>query len=220
MNNDSIKTYYEELAATYDKNRFGNTYGQFIDYQERQILSQWLDNTAEQDILDLGCGTGRLTNFATEGLDVSAKMLDQAQEKFPTKPFILASATKTPLPKDSFDTVFSFHVFMHLDYSTTRQVLQEVHRILKPNGQFIFDFPSKKRRKLTSYRAKNWHGANHFTIQELQKRIGENWSIQQYQGILFFPIHRFPKSWRFFLLKIDTFLCSSFLKEYASYLVI
>ncbi|WP_139423771.1 methyltransferase domain-containing protein [Chryseobacterium mulctrae] len=36
-------------------------------------------------MLDLGCGRGRLLNFATHGVDFSQEMLNIAQEKFPYK---------------------------------------------------------------------------------------------------------------------------------------
>jgi hypothetical protein len=39
---NELAAYYETLAATYDENRFNNTYGQFIDKQERKILDKLL----------------------------------------------------------------------------------------------------------------------------------------------------------------------------------
>ena len=38
---DKIIDYYDNLAETYDENRFENTYGKFIDKQERNILNQY-----------------------------------------------------------------------------------------------------------------------------------------------------------------------------------
>lgn len=212
-----IKDYYENLATTYDENRFANSYGQFIDHQERQILNRWIQKQAA--ILDMGCGTGRFLEYATHGLDVSQNMLNEAQQKFPKKKLVASSATKTPFEKATFNTVFSFHVLMHLDRNTTNQVFQEVDRILKKEGTFIFDVPSKKRRTLTNYKTQNWHGANHFTIAEIQEQVGEKWKIEACQGILFLPIHRLPVWLRQPFRWLDTLLCRSFLKEYASYLV-
>jgi ubiquinone/menaquinone biosynthesis C-methylase UbiE len=56
--------YYDRLARTYDAERFGNSYGKFIDAQERATLARLLPLEAGS-VLDLGCGTGRLTGFAT-----------------------------------------------------------------------------------------------------------------------------------------------------------
>ena len=92
-----IKNYYENLATTYDENRFANSYGQFIDHQERQILNRWIQKQAT--ILDIGCGTGRFLEYATHGLDVSQNMLNEAQRKFPEKKLVASSATNTPFEK-------------------------------------------------------------------------------------------------------------------------
>jgi hypothetical protein len=40
MSTEKIIEYYNQLASEYDENRFGNSYGQFIDFQERRILNK------------------------------------------------------------------------------------------------------------------------------------------------------------------------------------
>jgi len=61
-----IVAYCDQLASTYDADRFANSYGQFIDRRERQILKA-------NRILDIGCCTGRLTNCATHGCEPAGK---------------------------------------------------------------------------------------------------------------------------------------------------
>ena len=39
---NKIINYYDSLAESYDENRFDNTYGKFIDKQERNILDKLL----------------------------------------------------------------------------------------------------------------------------------------------------------------------------------
>ena len=39
MMKTSILKYYDNLAANYDENRFGNSYGKYIDQQERSFLN-------------------------------------------------------------------------------------------------------------------------------------------------------------------------------------
>ena len=80
-----ITAYYDRIANLYDTDRFGNTYGQFIDAQEHAILSQLLHTAAGQRVLDVGCGTGRFLGYATHGLDASAAMLAVARQKQPEK---------------------------------------------------------------------------------------------------------------------------------------
>ncbi|WP_447636032.1 class I SAM-dependent DNA methyltransferase [Flavobacterium microcysteis] len=217
---EEIKTYYDELASTYDQNRFGNSYGTYIDLQERAYLKKNLPSLSSNTILDLGCGTGRFLNYASHGIDISPKMIEIAKGKFPDKDINLGSVSEIPHPNAFFDILFSFHVLMHLDKATVTDFLTESHQKLKDNGRLIFDFPSQKRRRLFNYNSKGWHGSNALSIREIENLIKSDWKIKQYQGILFFPIHRFPSSLRPLLQKIDTLFCKTFLKEYSSYLVI
>lgn len=216
---NNIQEYYNELAPKYDVNRFGNSYGQYIHQQEIRILQKILKNTASERILDIGCGTGRLTDFANYGLDISAAMIEEAKTKFPNKQFSVESAIKTDFEDVFFDKLFSFHVIMHQDKNNTKRILDEAHRILKKEGQFIFDFPSLKRRKLINYKAANWHAANSFSIEEMKNLVGDRWKLIATYGFLWLPIHRIPAKIRPFLIPLDNLLCSLF-KEYASYITI
>lgn len=218
--NLEIKEYYNNLAPSYDTNRFENSYGKFIDSQERLFLTNSLKNIKSNQILDLGCGTGRLLEFANYGVDFSTNMIAIAKSKFPNKEIVEGAVTYIPYTPNSFDYIFCFHVIMHLDYETTTEFLSETHQKLAYNGRLIFDFPSKKRRELLNFKSENWHGANNFSLDEIKKLTKNNWNIITRQGILFLPIQRFPVFLRPFMLKVDTFLCKTFLKEYASYIVI
>lgn len=217
---EEIKIYYDELAPTYDQNRFGNSYGTYIDSQERAYLKKRLPVFGSAKILDLGCGTGRFLNHASHGVDISPKMIEVAKSKFSDREIKLGSVSEIPYPQAFFDVIFSFHVIMHLNKSIVSEFLQQSHQKLKDRGRLIFDFPSKKRRKFFNYKKKGWHGANDFSIKDFKDLIEPHWKIKHSQGILFFPIHRFPSSTRPLLQKIDTFFCKTFLKEYASYLII
>lgn len=217
---DTIKKYYDDLAPTYDRNRFENSYGKYIDQQERIFLKSILEKIAFKNTLDLGCGTGRFLEFANHGVDISPRMIEIAQSKFPNTAIKEGSASNIPYSENYFDLIFSIHVIMHLDLKTTKDFLAESHKKLTLNGKLIFDFPSKKRRKLINYKSENWHAANDFSIAEILKMTEKNWKLKTYNGILFFPIHRFPTWIRPFFGKIDTLLCSSFFKEYASYIIV
>ena len=37
-----VVQYYDQLAARYDRDRFGNSYGAYLDVQERRLLGRWL----------------------------------------------------------------------------------------------------------------------------------------------------------------------------------
>jgi SAM-dependent methyltransferase len=98
--------------------------------------------------LDLGCGTGRLLDFATSGVDFSEEMLSQAKAKYPYKNLSVGNITDIPFENESMDCIFSFHVIMHQDREITQQFLSESWQKLKPEGFLIFDFPLKGEEKI------------------------------------------------------------------------
>lgn len=214
---NKIVNYYNNLAESYDKNRFDNPYGKFIDQQERNVLDKLLTNSNEI-VLDLACGSGRLLNYANYGIDASPKMIEITKQKFKNKSIYLADAEKTPFESNSIDTIISFHFFMHLDQEKINKIFEECNRILNKNGRIIFDVPSKKRRKLLNFKSNEWHGAYSTSIAEL--KLNPHFKLNRTFGFLFFPIHRFPKFIRKFLVQIDLLIANSFLKEYSSYLII
>ena len=213
----TIKNYYDQLASEYDDDRFNNSYGQYLHSQERQILVQRLGHLSKKMILDMGCGTGRFLDFSENGVDFSEGMLEEAKKKFPHHRLTVSDISKMPFEKKSFEAIYSLHVFMHLDLETIQKTIQEAHRILKPNGILIFDFPSMTRRKLINYQKEGWHGNTALDVNSIQKSVGDLFEVEEYEGVLFFPIHRVPVAFRSFFKTLDSWLCKSFLKKWASY---
>jgi len=216
---NEIVQYYNRLAGQYNEDRFNNTYGRYIDAQERKILNRLLQNP-NAIVLDLACGSGRLLNYATMGADASSEMVQIAQSKYADKKIYCCNAHQLPFDDHSVDTIISFHFLMHLDITYVQQILQECHRILKPGGRIIFDIPSKKRRTLLHQQQQDWHGAFSLSLDEIKILQPELFNLQQSFGLLLLPIHRFPKKIRQYFTAIDAALSKTFFKEYSSYLVI
>ncbi|OCA78889.1 methyltransferase type 11 [Chryseobacterium contaminans] len=211
----SILKYYSNLAESYDENRFGNSYGKYIDQQERTFLTSFFHHKKYTKILDLGCGTGRLLNFATHGADFSENMLKVAHQKHPEKNLAVGEISRIPF-HEKFDCIFCFHVIMHQNQEETKAFLNECYQKLNKNGILIFDYPVKNRKKTISPQ-EDWHAGNSFSVSDISGLSKDQWKIKNTTGVLFFPIHRLPKSIRKFFLPLDTFLCQTFLKNWASY---
>lgn len=214
---DHIQYYYNSLAPDDDMARFGNSYGRHLHKQENALLQKYLSDGLT---LNLGCGTGRLMEYADYGIDISTAMLDKASSRFPGQQFILCDAEETCFENESFDQVFSTHLFMHLSKQKTAAIIQEAGRVLKKGGIFVFDFPSKKRRAIHNKSLPGWHAANTYSIKEIKQLTQDNWMLKTYAGVMHLPVHRMPEWLRPDLLKFDSMLCRSFLKEYASYLFV
>ncbi|NOQ74021.1 MAG: methyltransferase domain-containing protein [Crocinitomix sp.] len=217
MSKENVQTYYNEIAQNYDSSRFSNTYGSFIDKQERIFLDR---HVFSKNTLNLGCGTGRFMEYCSTGIDFSAEMLKIAKENFPEGEYFLGNADTTPFDNHQFDTVICFHVLMHLTPTETEAIFREVNRILKPDGVFIFDYPSAERRKLSRYKAVNWHGGNAFRKKAMRGFVNsQNWKELKRKGVLFLPLHQFPKKLRKVVFGMDQLITKSPLKQYSSYLI-
>ena len=219
----AITDYYDTLGPQYDDNRFGSSYGKYIHSQELLFFHDHFTVPPSGPVIDLGCGTGRFLQFATDGIDFSEGMLDVARAKFPDKTLTAGDITDSGLPAGAFAKAFSMHVVMHLDHRSTQDFLAEAHRLLRPGGLLLFDFPSLKRRAFGQRKATSWHGSNALGIAQVREWMSagaSQWELVAARGVLFFPIHRLPVFMRRPLIWLDTLLCRSFLKEYASYVMV
>lgn len=213
-----LHAYYDGIAAAYDGSRFGNSYGRYLDAQERAILQRWLPSAPAAPVLDLACGTGRLLGLASIGVDASAAMLAEARSRQPGRALIQASATALPFQDGSLEAIFSLHFFMHLSRPKQAQVLAECHRVLRPGGMLVFDIPSATRRRLLRQRPGGWHGATALSFDEIRAAAGPGWQLADRAAALMLPVHRLPSRWREPLRRADSLLCGSALMPLASYL--
>jgi trans-aconitate methyltransferase len=126
-------------ARLYDKSHdFVSRYGEDV--------VELLDAAVGEQILDLGCGTGDLTQrislagCSVTGVDASARMIAAAQEKYPRLHFVCADAASLDLP-ERFDAVFSnaaLHWMREPD-----QVLDRVAAHLKRGGRFVAEMGAR-----------------------------------------------------------------------------
>jgi SAM-dependent methyltransferase len=105
---------------------------------------------APLNILDFGCGVGNsLPHFrkhfpgsALTGIDVSAKSLAVAAQRFPGLARLVKLQPGAPLPFDpeSFDVVFAACVFHHIPHDEHVALLREWRRVLRVGGRaFLFE---------------------------------------------------------------------------------
>jgi ubiquinone/menaquinone biosynthesis C-methylase UbiE len=117
-------------------------------------LLEYVDLPTKANVLDLGCGTGRLlTRLADQfpelrgtGLDLSPQMLQVARQKNRHRPrliYVEGKAESLPFADGQFDAIFNTISFLH--YLEPQQVLSEVARVLNPGGRFYLVDTSWKR---------------------------------------------------------------------------
>jgi ubiquinone/menaquinone biosynthesis C-methylase UbiE len=108
-------------------------------------LLEYIELPERPNVLDLGCGTGRLLNRLASnfpnlqgtGLDLSTQMLHQARQRNQHHPrliFVRGNAESLPFASGQFDAVFNTISFLH--YSNPETVFAEVSKVLCDRGKF------------------------------------------------------------------------------------
>jgi len=102
----------------------------------------------EHYLIDVGCGSGRLTKPAGSyltgrylGTDVVPALLDNARKYGkPGWRFEAASAIAIPEQDSAADVVCFFSVLTHLLHEDSFRYLRDAKRVLKPGGRIVFSF--------------------------------------------------------------------------------
>jgi ubiquinone/menaquinone biosynthesis C-methylase UbiE len=107
--------------------------------------------TADDEVLDVGCGPGYLTSLAAQaapagravGVDVSEPMIEEARRKRASAncSFVVGKAEALDLPDASFDVVLSSLAVHHIPEDARARAFAEMFRVLRPGGRvLIADF--------------------------------------------------------------------------------
>lgn len=101
----------------------------------------------KQDVLDFGCGCARLlghffrdnSNGKFTGTDIDGDAIAWAKVNYPHRARWDVNQARPPLPysTQTFSVVFAVSVFTHFDEKLQFDWLQELHRVLSPNGILI-----------------------------------------------------------------------------------
>ena len=138
---DSIEEFvdFDSMARTYDITRGASP--EILSILKNNLLKSIPDNYIIQNLLEIGCGTGRVSKvFATSGfhvtgVDPSQNMLDIANNKAKSEGWnfnvVKADARRLPFDDNSFDLVYCVNV-LHL-IKDWHKALFELIRVSKNN---------------------------------------------------------------------------------------
>jgi SAM-dependent methyltransferase len=102
--------------------------------------------TRDSQILDFGCGWGRMIRFFLKdivadnlyGIDVNSEMIDICLNKVRLGNYSVGKPEPpTEFANNSFDVVYAYSVFSHLAEPVHIKWVEELSRILKPGGMLI-----------------------------------------------------------------------------------
>ena len=116
---------------------------------ERMLAMVGLDVGRDEDVLDIGCGVGRLTRALARrarhvyGFDVSGEMLRRARELNPALDNVTwvhgDGRSLAAIGDASVDGCFSHVTFQHIpDPAVSLAYIREMGRVLRPGGWTLF----------------------------------------------------------------------------------
>lgn len=118
-------------------------------------------------VLDAACGTGYGSNMIAEvanmvyGVDISHEAIEYATNTFcelKNVKYVQADIMKLPFNDEMFDAVVSFETIEHVGEKIQNKFLEEIRRVLKPDGILVMSTPNKE---IYTVRAGNaateWH---------------------------------------------------------------
>ncbi|OGY43967.1 MAG: hypothetical protein A2731_02450 [Candidatus Buchananbacteria bacterium RIFCSPHIGHO2_01_FULL_39_8] len=136
---EQTKQTYDDIAADFDKTR------QYL-WPGMSSFKQYVK--ADDRVLDLGCGNGKLrllfkdVNVDYLGVDNSSNQIEFAKSRSDFRvahqKFVAAEVFQLPLADNSFNVVFCLAVLHHIPSTKLRlKTLTEIKRVLKPDGILI-----------------------------------------------------------------------------------
>jgi ubiquinone/menaquinone biosynthesis C-methylase UbiE len=148
-----LKEMYDELAAEYDA-VYRPPAGQYFMNRKVNTMLELTAFPRGSHLLEVGCANGVYTfelarlGFQMTGLDLSPECVRVATQQAERAglshiDFTVGDAeTLSQFEDNTFDGVISFSVLRYV--SDPARAIREIHRVLRPGGMAVVDFPNKR----------------------------------------------------------------------------
>ena len=137
------KDFFDKLAEVESYNVFTDSANQKI----IQTVEHLLNVKSGDQIIDFGCGSGVFTGllqakgYRCIGIDLSEKLLKRGKQQIPQIDFLQADVELLPFLDNSVDAIMLSCLLHHLPDPS--RCIQEVFRVLKPNGRVVAFDPNR-----------------------------------------------------------------------------
>lgn len=115
----------------------GETRGDFVTSAVQQ--------SGAHKVLDIGCGPGyqlvHLQQCERWGVDMDEEILEVARNLDPGAHLVHQTGAELPFDAESFDAAILSEVIEHVGDENKGLVIDEAHRVLRPDGMFVFTAP-------------------------------------------------------------------------------
>ncbi len=168
----SVGSFFGALSAQYDTT-ITTSIPPYWEIMETLLEYTFLPRDQKLQVLELGCGTGNLSNLVTEYfpqahltlVDLSAEMLAQAAQKVEAKAVSLKLLNQgfmeVEFPENSLDLVVSSIALHHLPDEEKPLLYQRIFHWLKPGGKLrvadeILSLPADTAERFSMQKWETW----------------------------------------------------------------
>lgn len=147
-----FRAWNEQMVEKYHPSRYHHSRNLVVRWIERKRtmrLLTALDPRPSDCVLDVGCGAGdilvRVPCGRLWGIDISPRLVAEAQEKLGTRATIVCSdaeSMESAFPGLFFDRIYCSEVLEHVLHPD--RVVQAMTHLLKPGGRIVVSVPNER----------------------------------------------------------------------------
>jgi SAM-dependent methyltransferase len=142
----------EDLQSSYDRvaDDYAEHFRDEIDKKpfDRKMLDWLAEKVSDLGIIcDLGCGPGQAARYLNDrgaqvcGVDLSSALVERARSLNPDVPFRQGDMLAlNDIADNSYGGIAAFYSIIHVPRPALKQALQELKRVLRPEGVLLLTF--------------------------------------------------------------------------------
>ena len=216
-----VREFWDSVANVYD-GQASDRVGIAHERRYKDVLKYFSPDNND-NVLNVWSRTGRLTPYLLDKypdirlvqLELSKNLIDLAKQKYPDNLFLQSALDSFPIKSESQNWVISLETLEHCPSPT--DFLNEIYRVLKPNGYLVLSCPPATAEPLAylAHKLLGFHGEgpHKFLSSKKVQRLFEECGFRNLEqaGTVLIP---FGPNWMQKLgQRIEQYIQSTFLRE-------
>ena len=139
-----LRDSYDAVAAEYAEHFANELEGKPLD---RHLLNRFAESTRDRGtVLELGCGPGQVARYLADqgvsvtGVDLSPRMIEQAQRAHPHLAFRVGDMTALSDPHASIAGIVAFYAICHTPPAELAALMRELRRVMAGDALCLLAF--------------------------------------------------------------------------------
>jgi SAM-dependent methyltransferase len=144
MSKSDLQAGYDRVAEHYAKEFFEELKRKPFDCQQLDRFAETVSGAGL--VCELGCGPGQVARYLKDrgvemcGVDLSPEMVKVAGRLSPDISFSQGDMLALQFPDESLAAIVLFYSIIHIQRDDVTRALQEMRRVLAPNGKLFLAF--------------------------------------------------------------------------------